>query len=247
MDVAAGRCAIAVMAKVPQAGRSKTRLTPTLSADMAAAMSAAFLRDTTENIGLAARLAPLDGYVAYAPAGLEALFDGHLSEHTRLLLADGAGDMPERVDGFGRCLFDAMRELLGRGYGAVCVLNSDGPTLPTDHLVLAASILSRPGDRAVLGPAEDGGYYLLGLKRTHHALFADIAWSTGDVAAQTRARAAEIGLELIELPSWYDVDDRVSLDRLLRAFELDEDGYGAPATRAAVKRLGIRERLAASA
>ena len=60
-----------------------------------------------------------------------------------------------------------------------------------------------PGDRVVLGPAEDGGYYLLGMRQAHASLFADIAWSTGTVARDTRLRAAALGLEMVELPVWY--------------------------------------------
>jgi hypothetical protein len=80
-------------------------------------------------------------------------------------------------------------------------------------------LLARPGDRAVLGPSRDGGYYLLGLRAPHRRLFEDVAWSTEQVAAQTRARAAEIGLPADILPEWYDVDDAQSL-QLLRS-ELD--------------------------
>ena len=237
------RCAVAVMAKVPQAGRSKTRLVPTVPPETAAALSAAFLRDTTENIALAARDAPLDGHVAYAPAGLEGLFDGHLAEGTALLLADGSGTMPEAVRGFGRCLLHATRTLLEDGYGGACVLNSDGPTLPTAVLVQAAALLARPGDRAVLGPSEDGGYYLLGLKRAHAFMFEGIDWSTAAVAAQTRDRARSAGLELVELPPWFDVDDRASLLHLLHALDRGDGGYAAPATRAAIDRLGVRALL----
>ena len=241
------QCAIAVMAKVPQAGRAKTRLSPTVPPETAAALSAAFLRDTTENIALAAARAPIHAYVAYAPAGLEALFDGHLAAGTRLVLADGSGEMPPGVAGFGSCLFDVTRALLARGYGAVCVLNSDGPTLPTDYLLRAQALLARPGERVVLGPAEDGGYYLLGMKRAHAALFAGVAWSTEDVAGQTRARIDACGLELAQLPAWFDVDDAPSLLRLLRTLDAEDGGYPAPATRAVIERLGLRERLAAAA
>jgi hypothetical protein len=75
-------------------------------------------------------------------------------------------------------------------------------------------VLAQPGDRAVLGPSNDGGYYLLGLKAPHRRLFEDVAWSTSQVAQQTRARAAEIGLDVHELPEWYDVDDVASLQML---------------------------------
>jgi glycosyltransferase A (GT-A) superfamily protein (DUF2064 family) len=94
------------------------------------------------------------------------------------------------------------------------VLNSDSPTLPISLLVEAAQMLARPGDRAVLGPSSDGGYYLLGLKRAHKRMFEDIAWSTEKVAEQTLARAREINLEVHMLPVWYDVDDVESLRTL---------------------------------
>ena len=237
-------CAIAIMAKAPEPGRCKTRLSPLLTPDECAAMSAAFLRDITENIALAAREAPIQGYVAYAPAGLEGLFAGHLARGTGLLLADGSPDMPAGVAGFGRCLLHAIRSLLAQGFGAACVLNSDSPTLPTALLRQAAGLLTAPGDRAVLGPAEDGGYYLLGLKAPHAAMFADIAWSTEGVAEQTRARARSIDLALVELDAWYDVDDGAALRRLLAEFESPARGplapYPAPTTAACAKRLGMR-------
>src|SRR6185437_3077418 len=106
------RCAIVVMAKAPQCGRSKTRLVPPLDPETAAALSAAFLRDTTANVALAAQDAPLAGYVAYAPAGAEMLFDGILAPGTRLLLADGSKPMPPRVQNFGRALLHALEAAL---------------------------------------------------------------------------------------------------------------------------------------
>jgi rSAM/selenodomain-associated transferase 1 len=223
-------CAIAVMAKAPQPGRSKTRLTPCLSPDQAASLSSAFLRDITENIAAAARTQSIDSFIAYAPAGLEHLFDGHLAPGTGLILADGTPPMPNNVAGFGRCLLHTIDSLLKEGYRAAVVLNSDSPTLPTDHLIRTAAWLAAPGDRAVLGPAEDGGYYLLGLKQAHAHMFADITWSSTHVANQTRARAAEIGLELLELPVWYDVDDEAALDRLIEQLGRDEHHNIAPAT-----------------
>jgi rSAM/selenodomain-associated transferase 1 len=225
----ATRCAIAVMAKAPAAGRSKTRLTPPLTPEQAAALSAAFLRDITQALARAARDRPIDPWVAYAPAGLAGAFDGIIADGTELLLADGATDVPPGVTGFGRCLFHAIHALLAKGYGAACVLNSDSPTLPVRILCDAADILLAPGDRAVIGPAEDGGYYLLGVKAAHAHLFADIAWSTDRVAETTRERARQAGLDLVELPRWYDVDDAASLDRLRRDLAQSGD-HAAPAS-----------------
>jgi hypothetical protein len=78
----------------------------------------------------------------------------------------------------------------------------------------AVRALTVTGDRLILGPAEDGGYYLIGLKRPHLRLFEDIAWSTPRVLGQTKDRAREIGLATTDLPIWYDVDDKGSLQRL---------------------------------
>jgi uncharacterized protein len=111
-----GRCAIAVMAKAPRPGLVKTRLVPPLSPKAAAALSASFLRDITENIALAACAADLHGYVAYAPAGLEAAFDGIVASGTRFVVADGAGVSIPGVYGFGRSLLHAAQALFAHGH-----------------------------------------------------------------------------------------------------------------------------------
>jgi len=242
-----GRCAIAVMAKAPRPGKVKTRLQPALSPDAALALSAAFLRDATENIRLAAREAAIDPWVAYTPAGTEALFRGMLATGTRLILADGAIETPADVQGFGRSLLHAAHALFEQEYASVCLLNADSPNLPTAHLVSAAQALAEPGERVVLGPAEDGGYYLIGIKSADPVLFSDIAWSTETVAAQTRERAAARGLEVIELDPWYDVDDTASLERLLRDLfdpaAIDPPPYPAHATLDCVRRLDLGDML----
>ena len=241
-------CAIAVMAKAPRPGFCKTRLCPPLSQEQACELSRAFLSDITANLFRAARHAPITPVVAYAPAGHEALFDGVLAPGTRLLLADGTGDTAPGVDGFGRCLLQAVRVLLAEGYQSVAVLNADSPTLPTATLVQAATLLAQPDTGAVMGAAEDGGYYLLGLRAANAALFSGIAWSTDAVAAQTRARAAASGLALAELPPWYDVDDAASLRRLLdESADVTGPAYGAPVTTSCVSRLGLAEQLARAA
>lgn len=233
-------CAIAVMAKAPRAGRSKTRLCPPLTPEAAGALSAAFIGDITANLALVAADNVVAPYVAYASAGSEALFDGLLAPGTGLVLADGEiGEVPG-VEGFGRCLLHAMRALFAAGFGGVCVLNADSPSLPTRYLREAATRVM--AGEAVLGPAEDGGYYLLGLRAAEAGMFAEIAWSTGGVAAATRARARALGLALGELPEWYDVDEAAALRRFLA--ETDPLPYPAPVTRAAAARLGIAAMLA---
>jgi rSAM/selenodomain-associated transferase 1 len=235
--------AIAVMAKAPVPGQTKTRLVPPLDPEGAAALSAAFLRDMTENIAQAARDVPLVSYVAYMPAGAERSFECMLADGASLLLADGSPPMPPGVRGIGGSLLHAMQSLLAAGHAGACLLNADSPTLPTSFLVTAATALLAPGERVVLGPAEDGGYYLIGMQTPHAHLFQDIDWSTDRVAAQTRERARTLGLEVLELPAWYDVDDCDGLARLLVGFETPvAEGprpYEAHATMACVRRLRV--------
>ena len=200
------RCAMAVMAKAPRVGAAKTRLASALSPEAAAGLSACFIRDAIGNIAAAGREAPIDGYVAYSPPDAESEF--------RTLLPDGIGLVPSRRAGLAASLYDAASDLLAAGYGSVCLVNSDSPTLPTSLLVEAVRMLSGAGERLVLGPAEDGGYYLIGLREAHARLFEEIAWSTPSVFAQTVDRAREIGLEPAVLPRWYDVDDLPSWHRL---------------------------------
>jgi rSAM/selenodomain-associated transferase 1 len=199
-------CGIAVMAKASLPGKTKTRLVPPLSFEEAAAFNTAFLQDVAANIAAAGREAAIGCYMAYGPPGSDDFFARALPAAVGLIEA--------WHQNFGDCLFAAIDQVLARGHGSAVVLNSDSPTLPTALLVECARELARPGDRVVLGPSSDGGYYLLGVKARHRRLFEDVAWSTEQVAAQTLARAAELGLEVHMLETWYDVDDRSSLHTL---------------------------------
>ena len=128
-----------------------------------------------------------------------------------------------------------MEDLFQMGFCSVCLINSDSPTVPEQVFTEAATILAQPGETLVLGPSSDGGYYLVGLKRLHRALFEDIPWSTDRVLQQTIERARKINLKVHFLPSWYDVDDRKTLRRLCEELfaphEGGSTGYPAPATR----------------
>jgi uncharacterized protein len=211
-------CGIAFMAKASAPGRAKTRLVPPLTFEEAAALNTAFLQDVADNVQLAAQSAgphaAIAGYAAFGPPGTEDFFRRTLPAAIELIDA--------WLPNFGDCLLHTIREIFARGHGSAVVLNSDSPTLPTAFLVETAEALAQPGDRAVLGPSSDGGYYLLGLKTAHRRLFEDIAWSTERVAEQTLERAREIGLDVYRLPVWYDVDDAESLRKLdaeLRRFD----------------------------
>jgi hypothetical protein len=211
LDSRLGVCALTVMAKAPRPGRVKTRLSPPLTPEQAAALNACFLRDTAENIASAAsggsanrnRAASL---VCYTPVGDEELFEG--------VLPDDFAMIAQRGEGFGQRLLAAAEDILACGYSSVCLIDSDSPTVPTAAYQMAIAELAQAGDRIVIGSAADGGYYLIGMKQAHAALFADISWSTNRVADETRDRAYAAGIELIELPLWYDVDDAATLEIL---------------------------------
>jgi rSAM/selenodomain-associated transferase 1 len=198
--------AIGIMCKAPLPGRTKTRLAAAIGAESAAALSACFLRDVAATIETIPDNLARKGYGVYAPAGAEAELRRILPQSFDLLLQADAE--------FGNVLYGAARDLLAAGHDCVMLVNSDGPTLPTSFYLEAIGVLRRPGDRMVMGPTVDGGYYLIGLKAAHRPLFTDIPWGTEWVARLTIERAAEIGLEVVLLPEWYDVDDGESLDCL---------------------------------
>ena len=213
------------MAKAPLAGEVKTRLVPPLTAPEAAALNVCFLRDMAENIARISETESTSSLVVYT--GSESAFAGVLPEGFELLAQRGAH--------LGERLCNATQDLLQQGFGAVCLINSDSPTLPKSILIRAVESLAIEGDRVVLGAAEDGGYYLIGLKHAHRNLFNEIAWSTSDVLARTTQRAAEIDLPVELLPPWYDVDDAETLDRLCEELFASSDLNGAcpaPHTRA---------------
>jgi rSAM/selenodomain-associated transferase 1 len=201
-----GACAIAIMAKASAPGRTKTRLVPPLTFEQAAALNTTFLQDIAGNLLAAGSHVAIASYVAFAPEGAEAFFHDALPSDIDLIDAG--------LPSLGECLVHTIKEIFARGHAAAVVLNSDSPTLPTALLIETASVLAQPGERAVLGPCTDGGYYLLGLKTLHRRLFEDITWGTARVAAQTLERAREIKLDVHLLPPWYDVDDVEGLRRL---------------------------------
>jgi rSAM/selenodomain-associated transferase 1 len=230
-------CALVVMAKAPRPGKVKTRLSPPLTPEQASELNICFIRDTTENIQHVTQTSNSSGLVAYTPVGDEAAFDG--------LLPSGFQLLPQRGQGFGERLLFVCEDLFAAGFGSVCLIDSDSPTMPQRALVQAVKSLSREADRMVLGGSDDGGYYLLGLKRVHPRLFEQIDWSTERVFNQTLQRAKEISLQAELLPAWYDVDDAATLERLRielaapKSAGSETAGYDATHTRLFLRRLRV--------
>jgi rSAM/selenodomain-associated transferase 1 len=232
-----GICALSVMTKAPRAGKVKTRLSPPLAPEEAAALNTCFLRDTAAAIAITAREGRAKGVGVYTPVGEEAAYEGILPHEFQLI--------PQRGDAFGERLIFAMEDLLQVGFSAACLIDSDSPTVPQSTYAEAVAMLAGDGDRVVVGPSDDGGYYLIGMKQLHRRLFEEIDWSTERVFDQTVERARQSGIAVHLLPTWYDVDDRATLrrlcDELLGETAADANGFQATHTRDFLAEIIARE------
>jgi uncharacterized protein len=203
-----GPIALGIMCKAPSPGTSKTRLSPPLSREEAAALARCFIADVARVIaGLPPELG-VRRFVVFTPGEAEGAFEG--------LLPDGFGMLAQRGEDLSERCANAVEDLLARGCAGACLLNADSPTLPAATVEAAVAALRRRGERVVLGPALDGGYYLVGVTRPMPELFRAIAWSTVRALSGTEARARELGLAVERLPAWYDVDDGVALAWLVQ-------------------------------
>lgn len=230
---APARRRIGIFFKSPVAGRVKTRLCPPLTPDEAATLYAAFLADT---LALCRRVPGAE--VTLFHAGDSPTPDPRTG-------LPGAADLPclpQRGEDLGARMADALDRLRDEADGPVRALlvGTDHPDLPVAHLEAAFAALATHD--LVLGPATDGGYYLVGLSRPAPGLFEGVAWSTEVVYRQQVERAERLGLSRAELPPWHDVDTPADL-AALRARLADPVAAGgggpeiAPETRRALMAL----------
>ncbi len=206
---------LAVFAKAPEPGQVKTRLRPGLNDAQAARLAAAFVLDTLHKVARPGR--PVTIYHAGDRALLEPLAPPGI-----LWAEQGGGDLGARM---------------ARVPAPCLILGADSPHLPLSLLRAALAAIS--AHDVVLGPAEDGGYFLIGLRAPQPALFDGIAWGTGNVLAQTLTQADALGLVVHQMPPWYDLDTPADLHRLVRDLEAVPPGSedDCPATRVALKEI----------
>lgn len=195
--------AIAVMAKAPEAGQVKTRLVPPLSHEEAAELYRCLLLDKLLQVG---QLEGVDRYLAYTPYEA-ALMMRELAPSSFSLISQEGSDLGDRLHRLSAILLE-------RDHPGVIIIDSDTPTLPTTYLRESIDRLRDGPTDLVLGPADDGGYYLIGMKRPCRALFEGIQWSGPSVLAMTLQRASAERLQVATLPSWFDVDTADDLRRL---------------------------------
>lgn len=190
-----------VVAKQPAAGQTKTRLCPPLDGAMAATLYECFLQDT---LALMREVNDVQRAIAYLPEDAAGYFRT-LAPDMRLT--------PQRGADLGERLANLLGDALEGGAGQAVVMDSDSPNLPSAYLRQAFAALDGPAD-VVLGPCDDGGYYLIGMKRPEPRLLREVPMSTPQVTQHTLALAHELGLRTALLPMWYDVDTVAELVRL---------------------------------
>ena len=206
--------ALVIFAKAPVPGQVKTRLCPPLTPDEAATLHGSFVLDTLERTRAAVMKLklPLDRYLACAPSSTLVFFK-IMEERQAVKLMDQEGEnLGERMSR----AFDRMFE---KGYRRVLIVGADVPSLPLDHYTQALAQLEKHD--VALGPALDGGYYLIGLNKPAPGLFEGIPWSTDRVLSVTRDKAAGLGLSVGLLPEWRDIDTIDDLKSLIDASGVD--------------------------
>ena len=192
------------MARAPVPGAVKTRLCPPLDPEQAAEFYECVLRDVLHE------LAPSefwDTWVAYAERS---------RDYFQQFPEPGIALLPQRGASLGERMHAVFVDLCHAGYSHVVLVGSDIPTLRAGSIVRACDLLERGGSDLVLGPADDGGYYLIGLNRPEEGLFTDIVWSTATVLKQTLAKARQLGLRVRTVAGTYDIDVAKDLERLRR-------------------------------
>jgi uncharacterized protein len=198
---------IAVFARAPEPGKVKTRLIPALGAAAAAELQRRLSLHALET-AIASGIGPVELWCA--PDADHPFFIDCSRRFAVALFPQGRGDLGERMS-------RALEAMLGTGERAI-LIGSDIPSLTPQYLCDADAALEEGCD-AVLGPAEDGGYVLIGLRRAAPALFDNMPWGSPAVCAQTRARLENMRLRYRELPSLWDLDrpeDLARLDESLR-------------------------------
>ena len=200
--------ALAIFAKAPIPGEVKTRLCPPLTPDEAATLHGSFVLDMLEQTkrAVVTLQLPCDRYLACAPAS-NLVFFKIMEERQGVRLLDQVGE------DLGQRMHHTFIDLFAKGYKQVILVGTDVPTLPLSVYQEALAILSRSD--VVLGPALDGGYYLIGLTRPAERLFAGVPWSTDEVLAITQHNAKTLGLSVGLTTAWRDVDTIVDLQALI--------------------------------
>ena len=188
--------ALVLFARLPVLGQVKTRLTPRFTPEEALALHRALLIDSLALVSHCAEL-------AVAACRLYLSEEGPLDGEMIARLGSISPRIQSGAD-LGERLLHAFQECLAEGVREIVVLGSDSPHLPAGYVARAFEELGKA--EVVVGPARDGGYYLLGASRLHTALLTEMPWGTAQLYRETVRRARKEGIPIASLPAWYDVD-----------------------------------------
>jgi rSAM/selenodomain-associated transferase 1 len=230
--------ALVIFAKAPIPGEVKTRLCPPLTPDEAATLHGSFVLDMLEGTKLAVAKfqLPVHRYLACAPSS-ELVFFKIMEERQGARLLDQVGE------DLGQRMHRISVDLFANGYRQVIIVGTDVPTLPLSVYQEALTLLGKSD--VVLGPALDGGYYLIGLKQPAEQLFTGVPWSTDQVLAVTQQNAKTLGLSVELTTAWRDVDTIADLQMLITECREDnqkpkQDRAFSPRTAGALQLLATR-------
>jgi len=213
--------AVAVMAKVPGAAPVKSRLHGALSPERATELYRCFLLDRLDGLAGVLDVAHVVAFTPPEAAGVMAA-----------LAPPGFRLLPQEGDTLDARLTGLFARLLDDGHAGAIAIDSDSPTLPMAYVTEAAGTLAAGRADVVMGPSDDGGYYLIGVRAPQPALFDGVPWSSPDTRRATLERARALGLSVHLLPPWFDVDTAADLARL----RADLAGRTAPPRTAAFVR-----------
>ena len=194
-------------AKTPELGKVKTRLIPSIGAEKALALHQHFLEKTLVTC-LTANLCPVELWLS-DPSSTNASIAAIAERYQPDIRWQQGEDLGERM-------MHAIAEVL-ECYDFIILIGSDCPTLDRAYLEIAVEqlVTGEPESKAVIGPAEDGGYVLIGLRQIDPLIFSNIDWGSAQVFEQTRQRLMQIGWNVIQLPTLWDLDRPEDLARLL--------------------------------
>jgi len=194
--------ALILFAKNPLPGSVKTRLSPPLTHTEAAALYRCMILDT---VAMASSLCSISTFIFFQ--------DDPGAADCFKTIAPGIVSHPQRGEDLGERMKNAFAGLFSHGFAQVAIIGTDSPDLPPEHIMKAFALLEHEHTDVVFGPAGDGGYYLLAMKRVWEGLFTGLPWSSAGLLTASICRAENLRLGAAFLPEWHDIDTGADLKR----------------------------------
>lgn len=197
--MASSKSALGIFFRIPELGKVKKRLAQQIGNELALKVYEVMLYQTIKKVE------KLNGIDIYG------FYEGSIKLPVELPTTFTY--IPQTGKGLGQKMSNAVASLFEKGYDNVVLIGSDSPDLPSDYIKEAFQMLG--SNELVIGPAKDGGYYLIGMSKPLKEIFKGIVWGGDNVLKDTLLKAKEVHIKHFLLPEWYDIDDLESLKRWL--------------------------------